>query len=45
MMVRYRNTSPKFSGEIYLNDNELEAGLISNQNIGISELATDTMLP
>lgn len=44
-MVRYRNTSPKFSGEIYLNDNELEAGLISNQNIGISELATDTMLP
>ena len=44
MMVRYRNKSPKFSGEIYLNDNELEAGLISNQNIGISELATDTML-
>ncbi len=44
-MVRYRNASPKFSGEIYLNDNELEAGLISNQNIGLSELATDTMLP
>ena len=44
MMVRYRNTPPKFNGEIYLNDNELEANLISNHCIEISELAADTLL-
>jgi len=43
-MVRYRNTLPIYTGEIYLNDNELEAGLVSKQRIGTSELAANTLL-
>ena len=41
-MVRYRNKSPRYCGETYPNDNELEAGLVSKQGVGFSDLATVT---
>jgi putative ABC transport system substrate-binding protein len=43
-MVGYRNTPPEFTGELYLNGNESEAGLTSNQSIGIPEPAAQTLL-
>ena len=44
MMVRYRSKSPKYCGETYPHENELEADLVSKQCLEISEPATVTPL-